>query len=185
MERSWSSLDAIVPSLRRFLGERCRDANELDDVVQETLLRAARHRESLSDPAKLRSWAFRIGINVLTDRVRTETRLRTAEQAEEVLPELPCPRTEEDLEEVRVGDRNELREEVLAVLTDALDDLRGRERRLLDSYYGGAGSCRETASDCGLDPELVKVHLFRARRRLKRMVTQHFDERRRDRALAR
>ena len=185
MDSSWSALDAIVPSLRRFLGERCRDANELDDVVQETLLRAARHRATLSDPHKLRSWTFRIAINVLTDRVRSERRQRMADRQEDVLPELPCPKTEEEYVEVRVGDRSELREEVLTVLTDALDDLRDCDRRLLDSYYGGAGSCRETAADCGLPQELVKVHLFRARQRLRSMVTRRFDERRRDRTLAR
>jgi len=177
LEPTWTSLDDIVPSLRRFLAERCRDDSELDDVVQETLCRAARHRATLTDPQKLRSWAFRIGINVLTDRVRREGRLHTVADGDEVLPTLACPHGEEDLRQIQVGGVPELREEVLAVLTDALADLRERDRRLIDSYYGGAGSCRETASDCGMRPDLVKVHLFRARRRLQDMVTRRMGRR--------
>lgn len=178
MEPTWSALDDIVPALRRFLDPRCRDRSERDDVVQETLLRAARHRDSLSDPRKLRSWVFRIGANVLADHVRRESRRRQAEGGDELLPEVPCPATvDEPGEELRVGDRHELRDEVLAVLTEALADLRDRDRRLLDSYYGGAGSCRETAADCGVAPELVKVHLYRARRRLRTLVTRRFERR--------
>jgi RNA polymerase sigma-70 factor (ECF subfamily) len=175
---SWTALDDVLPALRRFLADRCRDDAELDDVVQETLVRAARYRATLSDPAKLRSWSFRIAVNVLTDRVRRETRQRLVASGSELLPDLTCPDSEEDLQEIEVDGQAELREEVLAVLTEAVADLRERDRRLLDSYYGGSGSCRETAEDCGLPQELVKVHLFRARRRLQGLVTRRLGHRR-------
>jgi DNA-directed RNA polymerase specialized sigma24 family protein len=70
----WSGLEELRPSLQRLLARRCRDAAELDDVVQETLLRAARYRAKLSERERLRGWAMRIAINVLRDRVRRRER---------------------------------------------------------------------------------------------------------------
>ena len=72
---TWGELEDLRPALRSFLARRCRDESELDDVVQETLLRAARYRGSLTRSGSLRPWALRIAANVLCDRVRVERRL--------------------------------------------------------------------------------------------------------------
>src|SRR5262249_2916342 len=50
----WYGLEELRPLLRNFLRRHCRDGFELEDVVQETLLRAARYRGSLSDSRNLR-----------------------------------------------------------------------------------------------------------------------------------
>jgi RNA polymerase sigma-70 factor, ECF subfamily len=41
-----------------------------DDVVQETMLRAWRAKESLCDPAMLRPWLYRIATNVCIDELK-------------------------------------------------------------------------------------------------------------------
>ena len=48
--------------------------------------------------------------------------------------------------------------------------LRPDDRRVLGSFYGGAGSCRETARECAIPVHLVKVRLYRARKRLTRAL---------------
>jgi RNA polymerase sigma-70 factor (ECF subfamily) len=52
---------------------------EVDDVVQETFLRAVRSTR----PERPRAWLYGVALNVLRDRSRTRTRLR-AEPEEEV-----------------------------------------------------------------------------------------------------
>ena len=83
---------------------------------------------------------------------------------------------------VSVAERNKLeppfrlgrweleKETALEVMTQALRGLKRADQRVLGSYYGGAQSCRETAAECDIPLHLVKVRLFRARRRLLRAI---------------
>jgi RNA polymerase sigma factor (sigma-70 family) len=172
--RCWSGLDELRPLLESHLARRCRDAHELDDIVQETLLRAARYRASLIDPARLSVWVLRIGTNVLRDRVRRENRFPRAEandqlfdlvEGREAMPDEQVEEEDLALEGVLIA-----RERAVAELCGALGRLRDADREVLCSYYGGAQSCRETSQDCEIAPDLVKVRLFRARRRLLRVL---------------
>lgn len=178
-KRNWSGLDELRPLLERHLARRCRDVHELDDVVQETLLRAARYRASLSDPERLPVWVLRIGTNVLRDRVRRESRFPRAEQNERVFDRVEGREAmpDEVLEEEDLALEGVLvaRDRAVGLLCGALGRLRDADRAVLCSYYGGAQSCRETAEDCEIAPDLVKVRLFRARKRLLRVLRERLD----------
>lgn len=160
--------------LRSFLARRCRDESELDDVVQETFLRAARFRGTVHDTRNLRGWTLRIGGNVLRDRQRRESRLpRQAVAGGLDLESLGDPR-EERLEDeewvVRVGGRWVERCEAVRALHSALADLVAHDRAVLEAYYARGHSTPRIAAELGLPRELVKVRLFRARRRLLRRL---------------
>jgi RNA polymerase sigma-70 factor (ECF subfamily) len=170
----WSGLAEMWPVVGRYLARHCRDESEVEDLVQEALLRASRYRGTLVDPARLRPWLLRIALNVLRDHVRRERRM---------------PRTEVDqdafeLIEGREGVPGESREDLqvqldgtvvekpraLVHLCDAREELRSRDRIVLDSHYEAGRSCRETAFVCEIPHSLVKVRLFRARKRLQRVL---------------
>ncbi len=167
----WGGLEEIRADLRRFLAPRCRDESEIDDVVQETLLRAALYRDRLEEPAKLRPWAQRIASNVLCDRVRRERRLDRVSGGEAVLETLPARDADGHLD---CGGAVELRCEgwvldkgtALELLAGELRELRPEDRELLSAFYGGGRSCREAGLACDVPRSRVKVRLFRARRRL-------------------
>jgi len=173
-------LEELEPALRAYLKRRCRDRSEVDDVLQETLLRAARYRGTLTDRGRLRGWATRIAGNVLRDHIRRECRLRRAELDDEGLGNLvarePAPGDARNGGRLRVGTAEYDSEDLVGHLTAAMDTLRVEDRRVLRSYYAGAQDCRRTAVECDIAPALVKVRLFRARRRLgkaiRRRVTQ-------------
>ena len=74
----WRGLAELEPQVRAFARRRCRDMHELDDVVQETLLRAARYRRGLTDETRLKSWTLRIAANVMRDRLDREACLGCA-----------------------------------------------------------------------------------------------------------
>jgi len=171
---TWSGLAELRPVVRRFLGRRCRDDSEAEDISQETLLRASRYRGSLSDASCLRPWLLRIALNVLRDHVRRERRL----------PRVEVDPTMFDLVEGREGIPGEPREDAsvdldgalvekpraLVELCDAKQGLRTPDRIVLDSHYEAGRSCKETAFVCEIPAYLVKVRLFRARKRLQRVL---------------
>lgn len=169
----WIELEQLRPALRAWVGRRCRDENDVEDVVQETFLRAARYRASLTDPANLRAWALRIAANVLADCIRKDWRLKRAAGDPEFLDVVDAGAGEGGAGEepfVRVGGWSVDRDVALGQLAVVLGELKEDDRAVLSSYYDGAQSCRETAEECGIPPNLVKVRLFRARERVRRAL---------------
>jgi RNA polymerase sigma-70 factor (ECF subfamily) len=173
-EGAWTGLEEVEGELREILARRCRDVSEVDDVLQETYLRAARHRGTLSDPTRLRGWATRIALNALRDIQRRNSRLPRADLGEAGLELLleghPQRGADGGPPSLRVGSRWIDRGDALRELAATFGQLPPHDRRVLESYYGG-GQCGErTARECGLPRSLVKVRLFRARRRLERLL---------------
>ena len=169
----WSGIADLEPIVRRFLARRCRDANELDDMVQETLLRAARYRTGLGDPQRLQGWALSIAGNCLREHVRRECRVprsppgSAVEEASGVQPG-PCAA----VELVRLGRRGKTVEKdtALAELERVLRGMRAADRSVLRAFYSRGADCDRIAMECDIPRDLVKVRLFRARRRLLRVL---------------
>src|SRR5690606_17523701 len=144
-----------------------------EDVIQETLMRAARYRRGLGVPARLEQWVVRIGRNVCQDRRRTEWRRRKKSVEETYFESLPGTEPaggESEALECGVwvsGEELDL-EHALRLLDRAIVGLPARDRALLKSFYFMGSGCRETAKRCGVPESLVKVRLFRMRRRLGR-----------------
>lgn len=160
------------PALRSYLSHRCRDPNEADDIIQDTFVRAARYRGSLTSTERLRSWVLRIAANVFRDHVRRSSRLPSIGVDEEVLECVEgawSPAAHDDWR-VEVGAEVLDRETLLHLLRRAYAALPERDRTVLRSYYAGSESCAATARECRISPGLVKVRLFRARRRLERGI---------------
>jgi len=168
---SWQGLADLRRGLRAVLSRRLPDENEVEDVIQETYLRAARYRERLQDDRRLRSWTTRIALNVLSDRRRRERRFLATDPADQVLERDVEGESSAPLDApVFLGPWEVERECALGLLARALTRLRESDRRVLGSFYGGEGSCRDTAHECDIPPHLVKVRLFRARRRLSKAM---------------
>ena len=168
----WNGLAEMRPAVRDFLFRHCRDESEADDIVQDTLIRASRYRASLLEATRLRPWLLRIAMNVLRDHVRRERRMPRIEADPEIFDRMEG---REDVpgevrEEVQVELDGALLEKprVLVQLFDAKRRLRHPDRLVLDSHYEAGRSCGETAVLCAIPRDLVKVRLFRARKRLHR-----------------
>jgi RNA polymerase sigma-70 factor (ECF subfamily) len=172
---AWEGLEALRPHLRVTMARRCRDENELDDVVQETLIRAARFRDRLSDPKRLRAWSARIASNVHRDQRRRERLLPTASDGPELLDGSPAKATGEPSgagSEPGVVCSGWYVDQELALgqMRQAFEELPVQDRRVLRAFYAGPGRSRDTAAECGLPVGVVKARLYRARRRLERLM---------------
>ena len=168
----WRGLSELRLDVERTLSRSCRDHSELDDLVQETLLRAASFRRGLVDTERLRSWVLRIAWNVMRDHVRHEHRLRRSEMSDELLLQLESTATSdlapEPASDVEIGGEDYDSDEVLALLRGLLTDLPLDDRRLYESYYTEGLVCSAAARQMNVTTQTVKMRLYRMRARLKR-----------------
>jgi RNA polymerase sigma-70 factor (ECF subfamily) len=169
----WNGLCEHEALLRGWLARRCRDGHELDDVLQDTLLRAARFRNRISDPNKLRGWLIRIAANALRDRMRREGRTRAMLRCDDDLDLLPAPEyvcEATATTSMRLGAMVVSQDAAREQLERAMATLRAGDRRVLLDHYAADASCAHTAQLHGVSTETLKMRLFRARRRLLRAL---------------
>ena len=130
------------------------DRNRAEDVVQETLLRAWRHRSVLDKPRPaVRSWLFTVARNIVIDEWRSRRSRR----------ELPVSDVPEVAEPVDRTDQLLLS----WVVAEALTKLsREHQSVLLECYYGGR-SVNEAAQRLGVPEGTVKSRTHYALRALR------------------
>ena len=58
-------LQELEADLREYLARRCRDASEVDDVLQEVFVAALRHHTELRDDQRLAAWLWAIARNAI------------------------------------------------------------------------------------------------------------------------
>jgi len=176
----WEGIESFRPLLRAYFGHRCRDENEAEDLLQETLIKAARYQWGVKDRTRMRGWILRVGSNVLRDHIRKVQRgvvtcnddgalaLAVAQDAE---PGTGNPDLTYDL-----GGESVEGDVLLHSLSRVYGDLRDNDRKLLNSYYGGAEDTAATAEELRIQRSVVKVRLFRARKRLGKALRRNLRE---------
>lgn len=138
---------------RRFTS----DPHEAEDIAQQALLSAWRHRAALRDPRNFPGWMASI---VRNEAIRQVDRRRRATAGVALLADTGCEddaiaRTEEAVD-----------------LTRAFEVLDSHERLLLKLRYDDDLTQRAVAEHLGLPEGTVKVQLHRARAKLHRALSQ-------------
>jgi len=126
-----------------------------EDVVQETLLRAWRHREVLEGPtSSLRSWLFTVARNLVIDEWRSRRH-----QSEVTVAVPPEPR----------GPGDDETDHLLLswLVADALTSLSAEHRAVLQECYFRGASVAEAARRLGVPEGTVKSRTHYALRALR------------------
>ncbi|MFJ8546854.1 sigma-70 family RNA polymerase sigma factor [Streptomyces sp. NPDC093586] len=134
------------------------DWHRSQDLIQEAVLRAWRHSDSLGLTCEgIRPWLFRVVGNLVID----EHRARAVR---------PGVAHERDDVAVPVGDGLD-RLLTAHIVREALDDLTEQQREVLREtyFYGNSVAC--TAERLGVPPGTVKSRTYYAMRALKRALT--------------
>ncbi len=166
----FEGLEAHRPCLVRFLRRRIDDENAVQDLVQDTLMRGARYRQRGMAAGRLRAWLLRIAQNLHSDALRKRSTEPTTGLEPDSFDEL----------ELRSPVGRELAWRGVVYAWDEMrDHLRHAVARLpqgdqivLEGFYGGQVSTSELARTLGVRRALVKVRLFRARRKLREHMQQ-------------
>lgn len=172
------SVEPLRPAIRLHCYRMLGSSHDGDDVVQETLLRAWRAKDSLEDPALLKPWLYRIATNVCFDELKrrpkraypTDAFPPTAD-AKPPLPRIdepvwlePMPNTWlEGVDERDPHASYDLKESVALAFVAALQCLSPVQRAtlLLRDVVGLSAS--ETANALGGSVDGANSALFRAR----------------------
>ena len=177
----WSPLLELRPAVLAFLRRRCRDEHQAEDLTQETLLRAARHLDHLHRVQRPTSWALQIAANVHLDHARKESWQTLAPPDHAAFLAIPgsepVPGEGGGPQLYRVGEREVDGDDLSEAVRQVWGRLLERDRVVLASFYLEGGGTRAAASACGVTRDLVKVRLFRARRRLHAAVLEHLEAR--------
>ena len=150
------------------------DAADADEAVQDAFVKAYTHIASFQRNLSFEVWFTRILINGCLDRQKARTR-----RARWMLPVADVGRREQDLvaHATRRADRSpedalvarEWRSQVAA----AVRRLPGRQRLVFMLCHYADRSTREVAEITGLNESTVRVHLFRAARKLRTAMEGH------------
>jgi len=155
--------DRHYSRVRGFIAATVKGDPAVDDLAQETFIRAHQNRESLKDPARFTPWLFRIAYNLCRDHFRSlKARQETNAEDETTEPADPLS-LELDLE----------RRQMSTCVQNQMMLLGEKERTILFLVDVAGFSYRDVGRILGIGLENVKVRLHRARRNLKALLEQN------------
>jgi RNA polymerase sigma-70 factor, ECF subfamily len=149
-----------------------RDGAESDEAVQDAFVKAYSHLSTFREELPFEVWFTRILINGCLDRIKARTR-----RERWIVPMPDSGSTDRDFTERTPGHGPSPEDQVLARerrqrLATALAKLPDRQRSVfMLSHYEGCTS-REVSAITGLNESTVRVHLFRAIRKLRGLLTE-------------
>lgn len=167
---AWDVLAAYRLAVVRFLQRKCRDIHQAEDLAHDTLIKAARYSDSLSRVARPGAWLMQIAANVQRDFVRKEARHRHLPPCDDVFQDMlgsePIPGDSSEANFYEIDGARFAEDELVSEIRRLWERMSLRDRTVLSGYYREGGSSELAAENCGIDRRLVKIRLFRARRRL-------------------
>jgi RNA polymerase sigma-70 factor, ECF subfamily len=154
----------------RIAYQYLRDAAEADEAVQDAFVKVFSHIASYRDAWPFEVWFTRILINGCLDRRKSRARRERwmVSSEDSPVPEesrLPFGGSSTPDPEARLLSR-----ERRARLAAAIDRLDGRQRTVFMLCHYGDCSPREVSAMTGLNESTVRVHLFRAARKLRALL---------------
>lgn len=166
-------LDAYDELVRRFQGRlfhfvlrRVRDRSLAEDLVQETLLKVWRHRDSFRHGSRLSTWIFTLSLNLCRDHWR-----RAKPESSLERPEVSLAAEIKRLRQPQVNALDEAQaHELSARLLDALDQLPSVSAQLLKRRSDGDLTLEEAGRSLGLSPSAARAAASRAYKRLREIL---------------
>ncbi len=173
--------DLYSPRLYHFFIRRGFPHQECLDLTQETFLGIYRGMETFRGDASFETWLFKIATNAWRKR------LRWGSAGKRGAPEVPLEEEGERgpleriaavaaIAAVDAPSEEMLRRERSRLLRQAIDRLPEQMRKCLVLRIDQELRYREIAALLRLSPETVKVHLAKARRRLREELGPYFQD---------
>jgi RNA polymerase sigma-70 factor (ECF subfamily) len=141
-----------------------RDLQKVEDLAQETFLKAWRFLDQYDGRAPLHHWISRIALRVALDHLRREKRLR-AEVALATLGEDALDWLRDPAEERQIAPR-----QAAELLDVAMRELSPEDRQVITLLEIEGHSVKEICQLTDSSSAAVRVRAFRARARLKKIL---------------
>ncbi len=151
-----------------------RDADLAADAVQEAFRAALEKEESFRGEARFSTWLYRIVYNKAVDLLRRRGREEPWPEDEDLAPTAEDDRRSHEPSWARPPDEILLGREARMALDASLDALTPLQRAVFELREVEARPTGEVAEILDLTPGAVRVHLHRARLRLRERLSPHF-----------
>jgi RNA polymerase sigma-70 factor (ECF subfamily) len=144
-----------------------RDVHDADEAVQDAFIKVFTHITSYREDRPFEVWFTRILVNACLDlRKSRSRRLRWAVPMSSTGDVPPAePVTQEQTPEQRLVSRERANE-----ITEAVESLPARQRTVFTMCHLAEQTTAEVSQALGLSEATVRVHLFRAIRKLRRLL---------------
>jgi len=151
----------------RIAYQYLRDAHDADEAVQDAFVKVFTHMTSYREDLPFEVWFTRILVNACLDlrksrarRLRWAVPMSATSEAPPTDPAGPDPTPEQ-----RLVSRERANE-----ITAAVDSLPDRQRTVFTLCHLAEQTTAEVSQALGLSEATVRVHLFRAVRKLRRLL---------------
>jgi RNA polymerase sigma-70 factor (ECF subfamily) len=164
---SWL-LKKYRPPLQSLIYKMIFDKKEVEDLTQETFIKAFASLASYNQEYAFSTWLFRIGINNTIDYIRkkklTTFSIETGADDSESECQFEIPDTS------FLADREIILEQRQNIINEAIDSLPEKYKRVIELRHREDMSYEEIAEVMDLPLGTVKAHLFRARELLNKQL---------------
>jgi RNA polymerase sigma-70 factor (ECF subfamily) len=147
-----------------------RDAHDADEAVQDAFLKVFTHITSYREEYPFEVWFTRILVNGCLDLRKARTRrLRWAlpMSSQPHVPSPPEPAAQQPSPEDRLMSSERARQ-----ITSAVEQLPARQRLVFTLCHISEHTTSEVSQALGLSEATVRVHLFRAVRKLRKLLAR-------------
>jgi RNA polymerase sigma-70 factor (ECF subfamily) len=151
----------------RIAYQYLRDAHDADEAVQDAFVKVFTHITSYREDLPFEVWFTRILVNACLDlrksrsrRLRWAVPMSATSEVASAEPTAPDPSPEQRL----------VSRERAAEITTAVDSLPDRQRTVFTLCHVAEQTTAEVSQALGLSEATVRVHLFRAVRKLRRVL---------------
>lgn len=138
---------------------------EAQEAAQDTFVKTYKALNKYKDESKLSSWLYKIAYRTCLDKIRSRKKTIDLDEVGYAIPSIELT-SGEQLE------KNELNEQ----LAKAILKLDPKEAGLIRMFYLEEMAVKELAQITGISLSNVKVLLFRARKKLAKIVEEDFIE---------
>ncbi len=154
-----------LPSLRRWALVRTGDPDDAEDVVQRTLIKAYAAIGSLRGAGAFHGWLYTIMRNVAGELDRR------AQSRDRALQRLESARAQDAVQEGQGrSPRGSESTELADLVRTFLEELSDQQRAIMDLVDLQGMTPAEAGEMMGLKPSTARVHLLRARRRIRSRI---------------
>ena len=151
---------ALRPLICRWALVMTGDPHDAEDVAQQVLMRMMESIEGFDGRSRVTTWVYRITRNASLDHRRRRKRDRRLADKAERLARAEAPRLQDPLDDIEM-------ERTMRLIRTLLRELPTRQREVFDLVDLQGLEPKEAAELLEMNPNTLRVHLLRARRRMR------------------
>ena len=157
---------ALRPLICRWALVITGDPHDAEDVAQIVLMKMLASMEGFDGRSRVTSWVYRITRNASLDHQRSRRQDQRLAEKAEWLARAETPRLDDPLDDIEM-------KRTLRLIRTLLRELPMRQREVFDLVDLQGLKPQEAADLLEMNPNTLRVHLFRARRKMrKEMLAQ-------------